>query len=102
MDRIQGIVGLKSSTDNPLLTKIKSNADKTGVNFSERLKGALEDINYRQNHADSKLEMLANGQDVDLHGTLLAYKEAEVSLKLAGTFRDKLTEAYKTLINMQI
>ena len=101
MDRIQGISGLQSPIENPLLSKAKS-GEKTGVNFSERLKGALEDINYRQNHADAKLEMLANGQDVDLHGTLLAYKEAEVSLKLAGAFRDKLTEAYKTLINMQI
>jgi flagellar hook-basal body complex protein FliE len=46
--------------------------------------------------------MLASGEDVDVHGTMIALQEADISLRTMTAFRDKMSEAYKNLINMAI
>ena len=100
MDKIQGLPQMRGVMENPLLSKVKEN--KSGVSFSERLKTAVQDVNELQHAADTKLEMLASGKEVDMHGTMMALKEAELSMRLMGSIRDKVTEAYRTLINMTI
>ena len=44
----------------------------------------------------------ASGEEIDIHGTMIAMKEAELSLRLATTMRDKFVEAYNKIINLQI
>jgi flagellar hook-basal body complex protein FliE len=100
MDKIQGLPQMKGVMENPLLRKVKEH--NTGVSFSERLEAAVKDVDQLQNAADTKLEMLASGKEVDIHGTMIALKEAELSMRLMGSFRDKVSEAYRTLINMTI
>ena len=70
--------------------------------FSEHLKTAVEDIDMTQRTADKKLEKLASGEDVDIHGTMIALQEADISIRTMTAFRDKITDAYKNLINMAI
>ena len=100
MDKIQGLPSIKGAMENPLLSKVKEK--NTGISFSERLKTAVREVDELQNVADTKLELLASGKEVDLHGTMIALKEAELSMRLMGSIRDKVNEAYRTLINMTI
>jgi flagellar hook-basal body complex protein FliE len=46
--------------------------------------------------------MLASGEDVDIHGTMIALQEADISIRTLSAFRNKVTDAYKNLINMSI
>ena len=39
----------------------------------------------------SNLERLASGEDVDIHGTMIALQEADVTLRFAVSIRDKIT-----------
>ena len=55
-----------------------------------------------QRVSDKKLELLASGEDVDIHGTMIALQEADISIRTMSAFRDKITDAYKNLINMAI
>ena len=55
-----------------------------------------------QVYADDKLTALSSGEEIDIHGTMIAMKEAELSLRLATTMRDKFVEAYNKIINLQI
>ena len=97
---------------NPLLSKQITPTESTpqvvqpGVksteSFSEHLKTAVEDIDLTQRTADKKLEKLASGEDVDIHGTMIALQEADISIRTMTACRDKITDAYKNLINMAI
>jgi flagellar hook-basal body complex protein FliE len=100
MVKIQGLPQMKGVMENPLLSKMKEN--KSGVSFSERLETAVQEVDQLQHQADTKLEMLASGKEVDMHGTMIAMKEAELSMRLMGSIRDKVSEAYRTLVNMTI
>ena len=71
-------------------------------NFSEVLENAIEDVDVSQRVSDKKLEMLVSGEDVDIHGTMIALQEADISIRTMSAFRDKITDAYKNLINMAI
>jgi len=101
MDKIQGLSGMSKGLENPLLTK--SIGKKSGApSFADSLKDAIRDVDHANRVADTKLELLASGKEVDVHGTMIALKEADISLRLMGSFREKMTEAYKTIINMSI
>ena len=80
-------------------------ASKTKVGdkqFSEVLENAINDVDMSQRVSDKKLELLASGEDVDIHGTMIALQEADISIRTMSAFRDKITDAYKNLINMAI
>ena len=89
-------------SNNPLLestSMVNKNPDKS---FSNVLESAINDVDASTKVADRKLEMLASGEDVDIHGTMIALQEADISIRTMSAFRDKITDAYKNLINMAI
>ena len=52
--------------------------------------------------ANDKLEKLASGEDIDIHGTMIALQEADVTLRFAVSVRDKLLEGYQRIMQLQI
>ena len=70
--------------------------------IQKRLTDAIQHIDDSQRVADLKLERLASGEDVDIHGTMIALQEADVTLRFAVSIRDKLLEGYQKIINMSI
>ncbi|MDB4947101.1 MAG: hypothetical protein JWP97_6635 [Labilithrix sp.] len=77
------------------LTANQTSAD--GAGFASVLKGAVEAASVQENNAVQKAEALANGKTDDLHGTMIAMKEADISLKLVGNVRNKLLDAFHEL-----
>ena len=73
-----------------------------GSSIHTRLTDALHHVDNSQRVADLKLERLASGEDVDIHGTMIALQEADVTLRFAVSVRDKLLEGYQKIINMSI
>jgi flagellar hook-basal body complex protein FliE len=49
------------------------------------------------NHAGEQVRALAAGATDDLHGTMIAVKEAEIGMKLVGSVRNKLLDAFHEL-----
>lgn len=70
--------------------------------FAALLDSAVKAVDATQRGADVELEGLASGRNVDLHGTMIALEEANISLHAMTSVRDKLVEAYQTLWNMPI
>ena len=52
--------------------------------------------------ADDKLSKLASGEDTDLHGTMIALEEADITLRTMVAVRDKVVGAYQEIMNMSI
>ncbi|MFO0592840.1 MAG: flagellar hook-basal body complex protein FliE [Polyangiaceae bacterium] len=68
-----------------------------GGGFGEVLAGAVRDAVVAGNTATSQADALARGTNDDIHGTMISAKEADISLKLVGSVRNKLLDAFHEL-----
>jgi flagellar hook-basal body complex protein FliE len=96
MDSIKGIqLGniIKQGTDN---NKVKS------IDFKELLIDSLEKVNNDQLFADKMDEQLATGQIDNIHDVMIASQKAELSLTFAVEVRNKILEAYKEILRIQM
>jgi flagellar hook-basal body complex protein FliE len=52
--------------------------------------------------ANAKADAVAQGKLDDLHGTMITMKEADISMKLVGSVRDKLLDAFHELWRINV
>lgn len=99
---IQGIgpaTGLNSS--NSIEVGNKQGTGKAD-NFGAMLKAYTEQMNHDKKAAASASETLAEGGTVNTSETLLAIKKADLSFQLMLGVRNKLVDAYREIIRMQV
>lgn len=73
-------------------------ADSSGApSFDAILGRALGEANALNATASQKVAALASGAVDDLHGTMISTKEADIAIKLVGTVRNKLIDAFNEL-----
>lgn len=70
--------------------------------FGEMLEGAVESANRSAQYAGDLAETFAAGARDDIHGTMLAASKADIELRLVGTVRNKVIDAFYELWRMQI
>lgn len=70
--------------------------------FADALERAVQAVDAKQHQADDKLAAMASGENVDIHGTMIALQEADISLRAMTSVRDKVIDAYKDIMNMAI
>lgn len=75
---------------------------KKSKNFSELLKESLVEVNNQQAVADKMATNIAIGKSENIHETMLAISEAELSFKLMVQIRNKALEAYQEIMRMQV
>jgi flagellar hook-basal body complex protein FliE len=89
----------QSSISNP---GNSSTADAKGVGFMDVLAKSMEEVNVSQVGADQAIKDLIAGKSKNLHETMLAVQKAELSLKTMMQVRNKVLEAYKEIMRMQV
>ncbi len=72
-----------------------------GESFADTLKRALGDVQQLQDDARDAIARFVRGEPVDLHAVMAATEEAGIALELLIEIRNKLTEAYRTVVSMQ-
>lgn len=70
--------------------------------FASVLKDSINKINNSQLEADKMTEMLANGENVDLHQVMIAQQKANITLQATLEVRNKVIEAYQEMMRMQV
>jgi flagellar hook-basal body complex protein FliE len=70
--------------------------------FGNLLGRMVEEVNGRQNAADSAVLSLQNGGNVSLHQAVIAMEEASISFQLMVEVRNKLLDAYQEVMRMQV
>lgn len=77
--------------------------EKVGVgSFSQMFADAVESANSKQLEAMEGARAFAAGARDDIHGTMIAIKEAEIELKLVSNVRTKLVDAWNDLWRMSV
>lgn len=75
---------------------------KNKDNFGEYLKNAVNEVNNMQIDSDNYKKMLAVGEVDNLHDLSIASEKANVSLQVIMSVRNKIVEAYKEILRIQI
>lgn len=85
-------------------TKKQSGIDEVAsVDFGEKLKSAIDQVNKSQVSADRLSEQFVSDQsNVDLHEVMISLQKANVSFQSMVQVRNKLVTAYQEIMNMQV
>jgi flagellar hook-basal body complex protein FliE len=62
----------------------------------------MEEVNSDQVQADVAIKDLVAGRTKNIHETMLQVQKAELSLKTMMQVRNKILEAYKEIMRMQV
>jgi flagellar hook-basal body complex protein FliE len=73
-----------------------------GSSFMDHLKGSLAEVNEMQKRADSMAMDLASGKSENLHETMLATTQAELTFNLMVQLRNRALEAYQEVMRMPV
>ena len=73
---------------------------ETGPSFADVFKRAINDTSSLQDDAKEIIGAFLRGEPVELHQVMAASEEATISLELLVEIRNKLTEAYRSVMNV--
>jgi flagellar hook-basal body complex protein FliE len=77
-------------------------SEAKGGNFLEALERSMAEVNVDQVSADNSIKDLVAGKTKNIHETMLQIQKADLSLKTMMQVRNKILEAYKEIIRMQV
>jgi len=70
------------------------------TSFADVLRRAVNDASDLQTNAQDLIAAFVRGEPVELHQVMAASEEAAISLELLVEIRNKLTEAYRSMMSM--
>lgn len=73
-----------------------------GNSFLELVEKSMEKVNQYQVQADQAVRELVAGRTKNIHESMLAIERADLSLKLMVQTRNKILDAYREIMRMQM
>lgn len=84
------------------LTPTDEQFGNKGVSFGDLLKNSINEVNTHQHQSDRAIKELVAGRSKNIHETMLTIERADTSLKMAMQVRNKILEAYREVMRMQV
>ena len=95
-----------NSNSIPVLRGINSSQKPSASTNTEQVGNTFEDmlssLNQSQANSDDLIQKLAQGENVDLHTVMIGMEENNVNFNVALGIRDRLVEAYREIMRMQV
>lgn len=63
---------------------------------------AVGETNNKLNAAETAATEFASGKSDDIHGTMIAVSQADIQLRLVGSMRNRIVEAFNEVWRMQV
>jgi len=92
-------------SESPLVKNPRRGAQTTapaGESFGNLLQSSLERVARMQTEADRAVEDLTLERQTDIHSVMIAVEKAGIGMELALQIRNKLLNAYETVMRQQI
>ncbi len=70
--------------------------------FSDMLQKSVDQVNQYQHDSDTAIKELVSGRTKNIHETMLTIERADTSLKLMMQVRNKVLDAYREIMRMQV
>ena len=96
---------INSNIQMPKLTMANATAksgEAKGTSFGDIINDAINKVNDLQVESAQKTEDFITGVSDDIHSVIIAGSKADVALQMTLQVRNKVMEAYKEIMNMQI
>ncbi len=98
---IEGVGAGRLATQNIERPGQRGGGDAAGASFADTLKDALGEVSQLQDNAQDAIGAFLRGEPVELHDVMTAAEEAGIALDMLIEIRNKLTDAYRTVMQMQ-
>ena len=85
----------------PSELRLSGKPGSEGASFGDALKHALNDVSDLQGESKEMIGAFLRGEPVELHQVMAASEEASISLEVLVEIRNKLTDAYRSVMNVQ-
>jgi flagellar hook-basal body complex protein FliE len=82
--------------------KFGKTVQKNGTGFKDTINNYVSEVNDLQVKAGESIENFATGKVENVHEVMIAMSKAEVSFKFMMETRNKLVDAYKEIMRMQV
>ena len=105
LDSINSLLGISSDYGKEMTESAESVSDSSGKSFDSVFQSALKllkETNDLSNAAELEEIRFAMGDSENLHDLTIALQKAEVAIQYTVAVRDKVLDAYKEIMNMQI
>src|SRR5262245_50541028 len=97
-----GIDRLREQRENSIEQAGESSESGGTKTFGDFMKDLVQDANSSALQADAKMQDVAAGRNKDLHGAVLAMEKADVQFRLLTQVRNKVIDAYREIMRMQV
>ncbi|HPH96754.1 MAG TPA: flagellar hook-basal body complex protein FliE [Anaerolineaceae bacterium] len=71
-------------------------------NVQSTFNSMLQNLSQSQQTSDNLLQQLAAGEDVDVHTLTIAAEQTDINFRIAMGIRDRLVEAYREVMRMNV
>ncbi|MDY0191574.1 MAG: flagellar hook-basal body complex protein FliE [Desulfuromonas sp.] len=85
-----------------LVPSLDQAEQKSEIGFGEMLTKAIDETNSAQLKADKATADLVTGRADNIHEVMLSMEEADISMRMLVQMRNKVVDAYKEIISMQV
>ncbi len=85
----------------PTATPMSEASPVGGSSFGDMFKKVLTDTSDMETSSKDLIQSFLRGEPVELHQVMAASEEASISLELLVELRNKLTDAYRSVMNVQ-
>ena len=83
------------------LLRARQGGQEGGVSFADTLKNALGQVSSAQTDSRNAIDAFLRGEPVEIHDVMAASEEAGIALDMLIEIRNKLADAYRTVMQMQ-
>ena len=73
-----------------------------GQSFGSLLASGLDALDSKVAKADGLMKAYALGEPIPVHQVTIALEEARIAVEMAVQVRERLTETYRSFMNMQL
>lgn len=95
-------VNPQSNPNQAMLQNIASSQEQKPDSFGSKILESLNKINDQHQEANASILDLMTGKQQDINSVVASVAKADMSFKLLVGVRNKLVEAYKETMRMQI
>ena len=79
---------------------VDKNDKLVGPSFADQVKEFVGGVDTMQKEGTTKAEEFAVGHSNDIHGTMIAVEQSEISLHLLANVRNRVVDLYREVMRM--
>jgi flagellar hook-basal body complex protein FliE len=100
-EKFGALLDARNNQLNPIETRKPREAGEVlGPNFADQLADFVKDIDKTEKTGRTQAEEFAVGHTNDIHGTMIAVEQAEISLRLLSNVRNRVVDLYREVMRM--